>query len=79
MKMKDLVELKNKDKKELERKIKEMEKSLVETRLELKLGKIKNVHEVNKKRKELAQALTILSLKALTDTKKKKGVKNGAD
>lgn len=86
MKKKDLVDLKNKNKTELKSKVADMRKVLVETGLELKLGRVKNVHEFNKKRKELAQTLTFLRTRELDEksdkqdlVESKKGKTNGAN
>lgn len=66
MKKKDLTELKTKGIGDLKKKIAELEKEKVSTLLEQKQGKLKNVHEVMKKRREIARIKTILSLKLLS-------------
>lgn len=65
MKKKDLAELKTKSISQLTKMIADLEKEKVKVQLELKMGKIKNVHLVKMRRKEIAQAKTILSLKRI--------------
>lgn len=65
MKKKDLAELKTKSISQLTKMIADLEKEKVKVQLELKMGKIKNVHLVKIMRKEIAQAKTILSLKRI--------------
>ncbi len=65
MKKKELNELKAKSIAELTRKLTELQKEKVNTQLELKMGKLKNVHLIKQKRKEIAKIKTILSLKTL--------------
>lgn len=65
MKKKELNELKAKSIAELTRKLTELQKEKVNTQLELKMGKLKNVHLIEQKRKEIAKIKTILSLKTL--------------
>lgn len=78
MKKKDLIDLKNKTEKELMSKADEARHSLVNTRLEMKLGRVKNVHEVKSKRKDLAQIMTYLKLKGMNSVADKtKVVKEG--
>lgn len=72
MKKKDLVDLKNKSAKELAAKAQEISKSIVDIRLEMKLGKVNNVHSANAKRKELAKVLTIHRDQALTEKESSK-------
>ncbi len=84
MKKRDLTDLKNKSIKELTLMAGDIEKSVTESRLELKLQKSKNVHVANSKRRNLAQVLTYLRQKQLEPETKdvqvnpKKGVKNVA-
>ena len=72
MKKKDLTEIKTKTIEDLNKLIPEKEKQKAQTKLEQKLGKIKNVHQVNQIKKDLAQIKTILSRKRIE-------VKNGTD
>lgn len=72
MKKKDLTEIKTKTIEDLNKLIGEKEKQKASTKLEQKLGKIKNVHQVNQIKKDLAQIKTILSRKRIE-------VKNGTN
>ena len=54
------VELRKKDKKELEKSAKELCKKLSDLRFKFSSGKLKNVKEVNESKKELARILTII-------------------
>lgn len=65
MKKKELNELKAKSIAELTKKLTELQKEKVNTQLEFKMGKLKNVHLIKQKRKEIAKIKTILSLKTL--------------
>jgi len=42
-----------------------IEKEIVKMRIELNMGKIKNVHSIKNKRKEIAQIKTIINMKNL--------------
>lgn len=72
MKKKDLTEIKTKTIEDLNKLIPEKEKQKASTKLEQKLGKIKNVHQVNQIKKDLAQIKTILSRKRIE-------IKNGTN
>lgn len=72
MKKKDLTEIKAKTIEDLNKLIPDKEKQKASTKLEQKLGKIKNVHQVNQIKKDLAQIKTILSRKRIE-------VKNGTN
>ncbi|OGE08142.1 50S ribosomal protein L29 [Candidatus Curtissbacteria bacterium RIFCSPLOWO2_02_FULL_40_13b] len=63
MKKKDLMELKNKNIEEIQKKIDQLVSEIVVNKLELKMGKLKNVHLISKKKKDLARLETILKLK----------------
>ncbi|OGD92531.1 50S ribosomal protein L29 [Candidatus Curtissbacteria bacterium RIFCSPHIGHO2_01_FULL_41_44] len=63
MKNKDLNELKNKSIENLKKIIADQEKEEKQTRLKLKIGKIKNVHLANQKRKDIAKIKTIIAEK----------------
>jgi ribosomal protein L29 len=63
MKKRDLTELKNKNSQDLSKKVKDLQKELTNSILELKMGKIKNVHTGNSKRKDIARILTFLNIK----------------
>lgn len=78
MKKKDLIELKNKSSQDLRKKAKDGQVELTNSILELKMGKTKNVHIGNSKRKDLARILTFLkmnTLKEQTESKDSKKVK----
>lgn len=84
MKKKDRIELKSKPSKELIKKASDFKKSITELTLEQKLGKNKNVHEANNKRKDLARILTFLKVQQIigsknTQVEKKIRSKNGAN
>lgn len=72
MKKKDLTEIKTKTIEDLNKLIPEKEKQKASTKLEQKLKKIKNVHQVNQIKKDLAQIKTILSRKRIE-------IKNGTN
>jgi ribosomal protein L29 len=55
-----VLELRKKDKKELERSIQEITKKLSDLRFKFSSGKLKNVKEINNLKKERARILTIL-------------------
>jgi large subunit ribosomal protein L29 len=58
-----VLELRKKDKKELERSIQEITKKLSDLRFKFSSGKLKNVKEINNLKKERARILTILQEK----------------
>lgn len=68
MKKKDLDELKNKGISDLKIEIKKLQKEAIDTLLELKIGKIKNVHAYNQKRKDIARVKTVLKMKGLAQS-----------
>ena len=63
MKKKDLMEFKSKNVEDIQKKIDQLIGEIVVNKLELKMGKLKNVHLVSKKKKDLASLKTILKLK----------------
>lgn len=63
MKKRDFNDLKNKSTKDLAKKVQDLKRELTEAILELKMGKTKNVHEANAKRKDIAKIKTLLKLK----------------
>lgn len=73
MRKKDLEELKNKNLKQLYQVIGEKKKELTNDQIELKMGKIKNVHKVNHQRKVIAKINTILRSRTAIELEKKKG------
>ena len=54
------LELRKKDKKELEKHIQEITKKLSDLRFKFSSGKLKNVKEINNLKKEKARILTII-------------------
>ena len=54
------IELRKKDKKELEKMAQELSKKLSDLRFKFSSGKLKNVKEINTSKKEVARILTIL-------------------
>jgi len=75
MKRNDFEELKTKNISDLKKKIADLEKQEVNVKLELKMGKLKNVHLLNQKRKDIAQVKTILRQKLYAQEKE---AKNGS-
>lgn len=69
MKRKDLSDLKLKTTKDLANKIKELRVGLTNLTLEHKMGKIKNVHEIKSKKRDIAKILTIMKLKSFEKPK----------
>jgi ribosomal protein L29 len=64
MKKKDLDQLKNQDIKILKKKIADLKKEAATFKIEISLGKIKNVHSILQKKKEIAKVMTVLNLKS---------------
>ncbi len=71
MKKRDLLELKNKSSQDLRKKVKDFQKELTNSIVELKMGKTKNVHTGNSKRKDIARILTFLNLNTQNEKAKK--------
>lgn len=69
MKRKDFNELKVKTAKDLEIKVKGLRQDLTNLILEHRMGKIKNVHEIKAKKKDIAKILTIMKLKSFETQK----------
>ncbi|MCX6720565.1 MAG: 50S ribosomal protein L29 [Candidatus Staskawiczbacteria bacterium] len=55
------LELRKKDRKELEKTVHELRKKLSDLRFKFSSGKLKNVKEINNSKKEMARILTILN------------------
>jgi len=55
-----VIELRKKDKKELEKSVHDLRKKLSDLRFKFSSGKLKNVKEINNSKKEIARILTIL-------------------
>lgn len=75
MKKKDWQELKTKNIENLKKFISDKQKELVGIRLELKMDKIKNVHQLAQLRKDIARAKTILKIKQIMQEVEKESVK----
>jgi large subunit ribosomal protein L29 len=69
MKRKDLKELQTKSSTELEQLIKKTQGELVKLKMDSKIGKLKNVHQLAQVRQGLARLKTILREKELTQPK----------
>ena len=65
MKRRDLSEFKTKAISDLKKKIADLKKQNVESLLQIKIGKTKNVHEALRTRKDIAKLETILRLNVL--------------
>ncbi len=72
MKRKDLNNLKTKELKDLRKLLKDSKKELTKAKIELKMGNVKNVHEVKNKRKNIASILTFMSIKEKIEISKPK-------
>lgn len=69
MKKKNLEELKNKSIKQLKDIISDLEKEIMTAKIERSQSKIKNVHAVNRKRRDIAQIKTIKQAKVFLEKK----------
>jgi ribosomal protein L29 len=58
-----ISELRQKSKSELQKILKDNQKKLRELRFNLTVGKVKNIREIRKTKKEIAQILTLLCQK----------------
>lgn len=67
MKKKQIVELHSKLVDQLKRLIEKAEEELVKLRIDLGAGKLKDIHQVKKKRRDLARIKTILKEKELNE------------
>ncbi len=65
MKKKEIKELRTKSKKELEDLIQKTQQELVNLSVDFRAGKVKNIHQVILKRRDLARIKTILKEKDL--------------
>lgn len=72
MKKKDLTEIKSRPVKDILAKVRDLEKEKVNSQVELAMAKTKNVHEMAKIKKTIAQTLTIARLKSIVDADKDK-------
>ncbi len=71
MKKKDLSEIKSKTISQLMKNISDLKKEMVGLSIDMSLGKTKNVHELSKKKKNIAQIKTILNQKLALEKKVK--------
>lgn len=71
MEKKDLNELKPKSPEQLKKLIADLELEKANLKLELRQGKLKNVHALAKKKKDIAQTMTILRVKIFAERKTK--------
>ena len=67
MKKKELQDLFSKSVKELQKLLTNWTKEMLEMRLKLKAGKLKDVHAVKKKRQDIAKIRTIIAFKKNTN------------
>ncbi len=65
MKKKEFVQMKNLDLKELKTKVEVLRKEIANLTLDKNMKKLKDLKMVSKKKKELAQALTVIRQKEL--------------
>ena len=81
MKKKDLTEIKSKPAKDILARVRGLEKEKVNSQIDLAMAKTKNVHEVARIKKMIAQMLTIARLKSILESdkvaKKSKEAVNG--
>ncbi|MFH0712766.1 MAG: 50S ribosomal protein L29 [Candidatus Jorgensenbacteria bacterium] len=66
MKKKELENFKNKTMIEIDKEIRECQEKLLNLKMDLSLGKVKNIHEIKELKKSVAQLLTIKNLKEKT-------------
>lgn len=78
MKKKELAGLKIKSHEQLKKAVADLEKDKTGLQLELAQGKLKNLHALKKKKKEIAQALTIIRAKVLAEVSTKEA-KSGSN
>ena len=74
MKKKQLIEYRQKSDNELAKRIVQLEREKIETVLQIKMGKIKNVHESARIKKEIAQLKTIVQTNKFKEKEKVKNV-----
>lgn len=72
MKTNDLNDLKKKTIRELNLKLKELNKEELEVAIESKMGKVKNVHSGKMLKKDIAKIMTIIKLKQIAENAKPK-------
>ncbi len=62
MKRKDLDQFKKQNQEELKKKIADLKVEAANLRIDLSMAKVKNVHSISQKRKDIAKLMTILNL-----------------
>lgn len=72
MKTNDLNDLKKKTIRELNQKLKDLNKEKLEVAIESKMGKVKNVHSGKMLKKDIAKVMTIIKLKQIAENAKPK-------
>ena len=77
MKQKDLNAQKTKSIKDLKKELSNFNAHLAEKKLEIKMGKIKNVHAVADVKRSIAQIKTLITIKEIDDKKTAEGAKDG--
>jgi len=71
MKTKAFNDLKSKDIETLVKNLGDLEKQIVNDFLELKMGKVQNVHATSNKKKDIARLKTLIKMKEITNKDKK--------
>lgn len=71
MKKNDIIELRKSDSKQLEKKLIELNKQLVETQLKLKKGEVSNLREPKMLRRSIAQTKTIMKEQKILESVQK--------
>lgn len=69
MKRKEFNELKNKSLNEFKKIFLEFKEKMINLKFDLRLGKVKNVSEIRKLKKSIAQVLTLIRLKEKQENK----------
>ena len=67
MKKQQLNEIKNKSIKDLKAQVKSIKKEIANLTMDLKLGKLKNLHAISAKRRDIAQTLTLVNEKLILE------------
>ncbi len=67
MNKKDLATMKNKPVAEIEKELHELRAKLVNLKFDLQAGKVKNIHDVHVVKKSIAQLLTVMHQRSLTE------------
>lgn len=78
MKKKELDEMKNKTIAELGKKLVDLSKQMIDSKIQLKAGKLKNVHQAGNLKKDIARIKSIIQIKSLIQTASKKDKNNVA-